>query len=78
MFDADATGISATQSVRKRLGNHPIVVCRYPKGKTDPAMLDEKEAARVISRAIPYVQFNRLVTRLITSKERESVGNSNA
>jgi DNA primase len=75
MFDADVSGIEATISVRKRIKRIPIVVCRYPKGKTDPAELSHKEAVRVVSRAVPYVQFENRVRDLIESKEREKVGN---
>lgn len=77
MFDADVSGIEATISVRRRLHSHPIVVCRYPSGKTDPAELSQREVERVIDRAIPYVRFQQLVTRLISSKGRESVGHQN-
>ena len=74
MFDADPAGIGATLSVRKLLGNHPIFVCRYPRGKDDPAKLNSKEAVRTIDRAVPFVKFQQAVTRL-TTKEREYVGN---
>jgi DNA primase len=74
MFDADSAGIGATMSVRRRLGNHPMYVCRYPKGKTDPAELSQKEAVRVIDRAVPFVKFQQQVTRLVKPKERISVG----
>lgn len=77
MFDADIAGIGATLSVRKLLGNHPMVVCRYPKGKSDPAMLSAKEAVTVIDKAVPFVKFQQTVTRLISTKEREYVGNQN-
>lgn len=74
MFDADVSGIEATISVRKRIKRIPIQVCRYPKGKTDPAELSHKEAVRVVSRAVPYVKFENLVSDLIESKERKHVG----
>jgi len=74
MFDADSSGIEATISVRRRLGSHPIAVCRYPTGKTDPAELSQREVERVIDRALPYAKFHQIVTRLISSKEREHVG----
>lgn len=74
MFDADVSGIEATFSVRKRIKRIPILVCRYPKGKTDPAELSQREAMRVVSRAVPYVKFENLVNGLIQTKERENVG----
>ena len=75
MFDADVAGMGATFSVRKLLGNHPIFVCRYPRGKDDPAKLNSREAVSVIQRAVPFVKFQQSVTRLISTKEREYVGN---
>lgn len=76
MFDADSSGIGATISVRKHLRSTPIKVVKYPKGKTDPAELSQKEAQRAYSRAVPYVKFQQSVTRLISTKEREKVGNA--
>jgi DNA primase len=75
MFDADMAGIGATYSVKTLLGNHPLFVCRYPRGKDDPAKLNSKEAVRTVERAVPFVKFQQSVTRLISTKEREYVGN---
>jgi DNA primase len=75
MFDADVAGIGATLSVRRLLGNHPLFVCRYPRGKDDPAKLNSKEAVAAVERAVPFVQFQQKVTRLISTREREHVGN---
>lgn len=68
MFDADAAGIGATISVAQRIRGIPIRVCRYPKGKTDPAVLNEKEAMRSIARAMPYVTF-RSIAGISTPKQ---------
>ena len=73
MFDADAAGVGTTISVHDRLGRvHQVKVCRYPKGKSDPAELTEKEARRVIERAIPYVKFQQsaAVLRAVKSRSR--------
>lgn len=73
MFDADGAGVGATISARRRLPGNVIKVCRYPKGKTDPASLDEKEAHRVIQRAVTYSKFER-ATRIRSTRRRISVG----
>lgn len=59
MFDADAAGISATISVRYQLRSVPIRVCRYPKGKSDPAELTREESERAIERAIDFSSWKR-------------------
>lgn len=66
MFDADAAGVAATFSVRRRLPMIPIYVCRYPKGKDDPAKLTKKESEKIISKAIPFSVFARKVQQLQT------------
>lgn len=57
MFDADGAGVGATISVAQLIRGIPIKVCRYPKGKTDPAVLTGREAERSIERAITFSQF---------------------
>jgi DNA primase len=75
MFDADAAGIGATISAAYRIRGVPIKVCRYPKGKTDPAVLTSKEASRSIEKAIAYAQFSRLAgISPRSAKRKESVG----
>lgn len=68
MFDADAAGVGATISAAARLRSSPLRVCRYPKGKTDPAEISKTEAERMIERAISYSQFKQL-----TSKHRKEI-----
>jgi DNA primase len=57
MFDKDTSGVGATISVKQRLSRVPMIVCRYPKGKNDPAELTKEEATRAISRAVPFSVF---------------------
>jgi DNA primase len=57
MFDADAAGVAATISVRLRLRTVPIKVCRYPKGKSDPAELGRDESSRAIERALDFMTW---------------------
>jgi DNA primase len=59
MFDADAAGVSATISVKRYLRSVPIKVCRYPRGRTDPAELTREESERAIARAIDFTAWKR-------------------
>lgn len=59
MFDKDTAGIAGIEIVGRRLGRYPIFVCRYPKGKSDPAELSRREVDRAISRAIPISKLLR-------------------
>jgi DNA primase len=59
MFDADTAGIGATISVRYQLRSVPVKVCRYPKGKSDPAELTREETIRSIERAIDFSSWKR-------------------
>lgn len=68
MFDADASGVGATISVKRQLRTVPIRVCRYPTGKSDPAELTEKEAARSIERALDFMVWKRRAGITITPK----------
>lgn len=60
MFDADGAGITATNSVAAKLRQTPIRVCRYPKGKSDPAELSQREALRMLQRSLDFNAFTRL------------------
>jgi len=70
MMDKDMAGIQGIEIAARMLPKVPLFVCRYPRGKSDPAELTEKEALRSIARAIPLRKFNRVkqqsVRRLIT------------
>lgn len=57
MFDADAAGVGATISARRQIPKAQIKVCRYPKGKTDPAVMTQEEAERAITRAIVFSKW---------------------
>ncbi len=69
MFDADVAGIEAIISTNRWLRHHPIYVCRFPKGKSDPAELTKEEADRVISRAIPISKFKQMTNGLFRSQQ---------
>jgi len=74
MFDADVAGIEATISTHGRLPRLPISVCRFPKGKTDPATLTKEEMERVIRRAISFAEFRKLTGNLTRSRKEFSFG----
>lgn len=57
MFDKDPAGIGALVSAKLALVKFPLFVCRYPKGKFDPAELTRKEASRSLERAVPMLKF---------------------
>lgn len=73
MFDADAAGIGATISVRYRLRSVPIRVCRYPKGKSDPAELTREESERAIDRAIDFNEWKRKAGISTSPKSKRKV-----
>lgn len=70
-FDKDLSGISALKSVHALLPTIPISVCRYPRGKNDPAVMSGREANRSFDRAVPIAVFNARVSR---SRRRITVG----
>jgi DNA primase len=51
MFDRDVSGVRGIEIAQRRLSKYPLFVCRYPKGKADPAELTREEAKRSIERA---------------------------
>jgi hypothetical protein len=53
MFDRDPAGIAGIQMAVRRLPKSRLLVCRYPKGKFDPAELSRKEKFRSVERAVP-------------------------
>lgn len=59
MFDKDTSGLRNIEVAAGRLRKYPIFICRYPKGKSDPAELDRKEANRSVQKAVPLVKFKR-------------------
>ncbi len=71
MFDADVAGIEATISTHYRLPRLAVSVCRYPKGKTDPATLTKEEMERAIRKAISFGEFRKLTGNIVRSKRKE-------
>jgi DNA primase len=53
MFDKDTAGVRNIEIATQKLRRYPLYICRFPKGKKDPAELSRKEAMRSIERAVP-------------------------
>lgn len=73
LFDADVAGIEATISTRYRLPRSPMSVCRFPKGKTDPAELTKEEMDKVLDRAISFAEFRKLTGNIVRSTRKEMI-----
>jgi len=58
-FDKDAAGIYNIESAYRMLRKYPLYVCRFPKGKLDPAELTRKEAQTSLKNAMPLSLFIR-------------------
>lgn len=56
-FDKDSAGIVNIEIAAGKLRKYPLYVIRYPKGKSDPAEVTEKEAWRQLERAMPLQKF---------------------
>lgn len=56
-FDKDSAGIVNIEIAEKKLFKYPLYVVKYPKGKSDPAELTQREKMRQIGRAIPLRKF---------------------
>src|SRR5262245_7125388 len=59
MFNKDAAGVRNIEIAYETLKQYPLHVCRYPKGKSDPAELTEKEAEHSIRGALPILIWRR-------------------
>jgi hypothetical protein len=59
MFDKDIAGVTNIEIASKKLVKYPLMVCRYPKDKSDPAELTKQEAERSIERALPIISWRR-------------------
>ena len=53
MFDKDTAGVANVQIAAKRLRKYSLLVCRYPKAKSEADGLTRREADRIIERAMP-------------------------
>jgi DNA primase len=57
MFDRDVSGVKNIQIAARELKKYSLLVCRYPKGKSDPAELTRREAEKSIERAVPAITW---------------------
>jgi len=65
MFDRDAAGVRNIEIAYEKLKGYPLHVCRFPRGKYDPAELTEREAERSIRNAIPILIWRKRVNERI-------------
>lgn len=75
-FDKDSAGIVNIEIAASKLRKYPTYVIRYPKGKSDPAEVTEKEAWRQLERAMPLQKFITKTGLSIRSRRKNSEINS--
>jgi DNA primase len=64
MFDKDAAGVRNIEIAYEKLRRYPLFVCRFPKGKDDPAELTYEEARNSLKRAVPILIWRQKVRSL--------------
>jgi DNA primase len=74
MFDKDTAGITNIEIACRKLRKFPLYICRYPKGKYDPAELNREEAQRSISNAVPAMTWLRENYPNATRQKGQQVG----
>lgn len=70
LFDKDSAGVDNVLSAKLQIRKCPLFVCRYPKGKGDPAEMTREEVERSLERALPIAQFLRKA-RIQPTKTKE-------
>lgn len=64
-YDKDNAGAANVADAKEKVRKVPVFVCRYPKGKSDPAELTGKEVERSIERALTIHEFSRKARQLV-------------
>ena len=59
MFDKDEAGVHNIRVANTRIHKTPLLVCRYPSGKGDPAEMTTPEVERSLDRALTTFEFFR-------------------
>lgn len=59
MFDKDDAGAHNIEVCQEHIKKLPLFVCRYPKGKGDPAEMTTHEVERSVERALTIAEFGR-------------------
>lgn len=72
-FDKDSAGVHNIEIAAYKLRKYPLVVVRYPKGKSDPAEMTKKESERQIARAIPISKFVTSNGLSVKSKQKRGI-----
>lgn len=68
MMDRDAAGVHGIEIAERKLRTTALFICRYPRGRHDPAELTRKEAHRSIAKARPLSLWKLDVARMSTKK----------
>lgn len=63
MFDKDEAGIHNIETAKVAIRHAPLQVCRYPKGRSDPAEMTRQEVERSLERALTIYEYNQLARR---------------
>lgn len=71
MFDKDTAGVRNIEICKTKLYKYPLFVCKYPRGKGDPAEMTREEIIRSVDRAVSVHRFFQDLKRL---DRRVSVG----
>lgn len=58
-FDKDEAGLHNIEATRAAIRKIPLLVCRYPAGRSDPAEMTREEVDRALSRALTIHEFAR-------------------
>jgi hypothetical protein len=74
MFDKDPAGVANIESALWRIRKVPMYVCKYPKGKDDPANLTREEVRRSIRNARTIHQFLQQTRSSNLLRRRVSIG----
>lgn len=70
-FDKDEAGWHNIQAAKERIKKVPLYVCRYPKGKGDPAEMTREEVERSLERALTIHEFYRKAQDAIRTDKRQ-------
>lgn len=74
MFDKDTAGVTNIEIAARKLRRYPCFVCRYPRGRSDPAEMKREEAVRSVERAVPASRWISQHLPNATRRERTHVG----
>jgi hypothetical protein len=68
-FDKDSAGVDNIADAKRKLTKCPLLVCRFPKHRDDPAEMSREEVERSLKRALPMHKFDRIARKARPTKE---------